>query len=239
MSMDHKVKIAVCDDRQADLEKIVSMAKEILQDENIPHKIYGYDNAKLLLNDIQTGVQYDILLLDALMAGMSGMELAVELRKQHNNITIVFVSANREMALYGYEVSAVRYLAKPLDEGKMKEAILYCCRSGQDKKQILLPTNHSLHRISISDIQFVEAFGRGAKFVLVNETVESKLKLSELEDLLPKSEFILCHRSYMVNLSYVKHISRCEFLLTNEQNVPISKGRYSQVYKKFVEYIAD
>lgn len=238
MPTDNELRIAVCDDEQVDLTKIISMIKEILQDEKVSHNISGYNNAKSLLDDIQNGFQFHILILDVMMDGMDGMEFAAELRKQHNNMTIVFVSNNREMALCGYEVSAARYLAKPLDESKMKEALLYCCCSWWDKKELLLPTARSQHRILISDIQFVEAFGRGTRFVLVNEMIESKLKFSEVENLLAKSTFILCHRSYIINLSCVKHISRYEFSLMNGQIVPISKGRYSEIYKRFVDYIS-
>ena len=116
MSTEQELRIAVCDDEKDDLAKIISMTKQILQDEKIIHSISVYDSASALLADIQNGISYHILLLDVMMDGMNGMELAAELRKQHNNMTIIFISSNREMALCGYEVSAARYLAKPLDE---------------------------------------------------------------------------------------------------------------------------
>ena len=239
MSREQELKIAVCDNEQDELAQVISMTKKILQDENIIHSISAYDNASALLADIQNGASYHIMLLDVMMDGMNGIELAAELRKQHNNTTIIFVSSNREMALCGYEVSAARYLAKPLDENKMKEALLYCCNGWQEKREILLPTNQSQHRILISDIQFVEASGRETKIVLANETVECKCKFNEIEAMLQSPIFILCHRSYIVNLSYVKQISRYEFLLTGGQIVPIGKGRYSEIYKKFVDYISN
>ena len=143
------------------------------------------------------------------------------------------------MALCGYEVSAVRYLAKPLDESKLKEALLYCYRIWQEKKEILLPTDMGKHRTSFSDIQYVEAFNRGTRFVLANETVESRLKFGEVEAMLPRSAFVLCHRAYIVNLSCIKFIRPYEFLLRSGENVPIGKGRYPAIRKKFIDYIAD
>ncbi|MBQ3512995.1 MAG: response regulator transcription factor [Lachnospiraceae bacterium] len=239
MSTEQELRIAVCDDEKDDLAKIISMTKQILQDEKIIHSISVYDSASALLADIQNGTSYHILLLDVMMDGMNGMELAAELRKQHNNMTIIFISSNREMALCGYEVSAARYLAKPLDENKMKEALLYSYHNWQDKREILLPTSQSQHRILISDIQFVEALGRETKFVLENETVECKYKFNEIETMLRSQVFVLCHRSFIVNLSYVKQITRYAFLLTGGQHIPISKGRYLEIYKKFIDYISN
>ena len=143
MSTEQELRIAVCDDEKDDLAKIISMTKQILQDEKIIHSISVYDSAGALLADIQNEVSYHMLLLDVMMDGMNGIELAAELRKQHNNMTIIFISSNREMALCGYEVSAARYLAKPLDENKMKEALLYSYHNWQNKREILLPTNQS------------------------------------------------------------------------------------------------
>lgn len=58
------------------------------------------------------------------MRFMNGVQLAAELRKQQTKAAIVFISVDWEMALRGYEVSAVRYLAKPLEEVKLKVALL-------------------------------------------------------------------------------------------------------------------
>lgn len=239
MSTESELKIAVCDDIQTNCAQIIGMTKQILQDAEILHSVSGYESARRLLTDIQNGAQFHILLLDVMMDEMNGMELAAELRKQQNKVNIIFISSNREMALCGYEVSAVRYLAKPLDEDKLKEALFYCYRIWQEKKEILLPTDKGKHRISFADIQYVEAFNRGTRFVLANETVESRHKFGEVEAMLPSSAFVLCHRAYIVNLSCIKFIRPYEFLLRSGETVPIGKGRYSAIRKKFIDYIAD
>ena len=239
MPIDYKVKLAVCDDERRDCIEISSMAKKILREANISHSISAYDNAKALLADIQNGIQFQILLLDVMMDEMDGMELAAELRKLENKAAIIFISINREMALRGYEVSAARYLEKPLHEEKLKEAILYCCRNQQEKREILLPTVQGQCRVLVSDILYVEAFDRGTRFVLEDESVECRMKFGEVEAMLPKPTFLLCHRAYIVNLSCVKYIRNYEFELKNGQIVSIGKGRYSEVHKKFVAYLAD
>ena len=239
MAIDNKIRIAVCDDVKKDCIEIMGMTKKVLQEAKISHNISAYGNAKELLADIQNGVQFHLLLLDVMMDEMNGIEFAAELRKQENTTAIIFISVNREMALRGYEVSAARYLEKPLDKNKLKEALLYCCTELQIKKEILLPTVQGQCRISLSDIQYVEAFDRGSKIVLTNEIIISRMKFGEVEILLPKPVFLLCHRAYIVNLSFAKYIRNYEFELNNGMVVPIGKGRYTEVYKKFVSYLAD
>ena len=173
------------------------------------------------------------------MEQMDGLELAASLRKQQNKTAIIFISVNRELALYGYEVAAARYLAKPLDKERLKEALLYCYRNRQEDKEILLPTVMGQRRISVSDIQYIEAFERGTRVVLLEESEESRCKFSEMKEMLPEHLFLQCHRSYAVNLSCVKIIRRYDFILKSGLTVPISKNRFLEVYQLFADYIAD
>ena len=238
MPTDNELKIAVVDDIEQDRVQIAEQTRDILCQAKIPHSIDRYADGKSLLDDLRSGKKYNLLLLDVMMDEMDGMELADELRKQGRCPNIIFISINREMALYGYERNAVRYLAKPLDQAKLEEALMYCCTLWQQKKEILLPTNKGQYRISFSDIQFVEAFDRGTRFYFHGEAVESSMKFGEVEAWLPKSLFLLCHRAFIVNLSCVKSIKNYEFALESGSIVPIGKNRYSEIYKRFIDYIS-
>ena len=234
-----ELKIAVCDDQERDREQITRMTKEVMHKAQISHSVSTYESGKALLEAIQKGARFQILLLDVMMDDMNGMELAAELRKQENKAFIIFISSNREMAMYGYEVSAVRYLSKPLQEEKLSEALMYCARRWQEKTEILLPTDQGQCRISVADIQFVEAFDRGTRFFLGGDALECRLKFGDAEAMLPKSSFLQCHRAFLVNLTWVKSIRNYEFVLKSGGVVPIGKNRYSEIYKKFLNYIAD
>lgn len=230
--------IAICDDLQNDREQIAQMTRRIMERQGILCDVASFDSGNALLSAIQGGKRFQLLLLDVMMDEMDGMELADELHRQGNHTTVIFISINREMALYGYERNAVRYLAKPLEKAKLEEALMHCCTLWQEKKEILLPTNKGQYRISFSDIQFVEAFDRGTRFYFNGETVECNMKFGEVEAWLPQSLFLLCHRAFIVNLSCVKSIKNYEFALESGSIVPIGKNRYSDIYKRFVEYIS-
>lgn len=239
MQVDYKIPIAICDDVKGDRIQIASMTKEILKREDIPCSVAGYDSAKALLDAIHSGAQYSILLLDVMMDELDGIEFARLLRARQDKTDIIFISSNREMAMCGYEVNAARYLAKPIDGAKLKEALLYCYEKWREKKEILIPTNLGLHRISISDIQYVEAYDRGTRFMLGGGPMQSRLKMSEVERLLPESLFFQCHRSFIVNLINIKGIRCYEFELKSGLPVPIGKARYNECYKRFVNFLSD
>lgn len=239
MLTDMELKIALVDNAQSDRKLIGGMVEEYLSGLGVAHSLCCYADGQTLLDDIQGGKRFNLLLLDVLLGEMNGMDLAAELRRRHNKSLIVFISQNREMALRGYEVSAVRYLAKPVERAKLHEALLHCYKLWQEKKEILLPTDHGQHRISYADIEFVEAFDRGTRFVLVGETVDSKLKFSEAESMLPKTGFIHCHRAFIANVTHVRRLRSNAFEMRSGATVPISKHRYSDVSRRFLDFIAD
>lgn len=230
-------RIAICDEQQEDREITVQMMKKLLDAEKISYLLSEYDSGQMLLSDIQCGTGFQLLILDVMLGEMDGITLSATLRKAGNNVAIIFVSHNREMAMRGYEVSAARYLAKPLDMDKLREALLFCYRGHRSQAETLLPTETGERRTLLSEIQFVEAFGRGTKFYLENEIFESRKKISEVAKMLLPSNFLLCHRGFVVNLEQVKWIRHYEFVLKSGIHVPIGKGRYAEVHQRFVDFI--
>ena len=116
--------IAVCDDEQSDLHQSVQLTERILQEVDIPCAVTAYGSGVTLLSEIQRGRHFDLLLLDVIMDTLDGMALASHLKEQADPPDIVFISADRDMALLGYYVNAKRYLAKPLDRDELREALL-------------------------------------------------------------------------------------------------------------------
>ncbi len=239
MTMADKLKIAICDDEKTYCEQITGMTRRILEKAEIPCSISVFEGGTSLLDAIHSGAFYHILLLDVVMSELDGMELAALLRSRKNPASIVFISGNLEMALRGYEVSATRFLAKPVEEKRLEEALLHCCDQWQEKKEILLPTDQGHYRTSFSEIQYVEAFDRRTRFVLAHEVVDTKLKFSEAEAMLPRRLFLQCHRAFLVNIDHIRRFRANEFELKSGVLVPISKHRYNDVSKRFFDYLAD
>lgn len=65
------------------------------------------------------------------------------------------------------------------------------------------------------------------------------MKFSDLMALLPESQFTLCHRSYLVNLDYVKYVRRRELELTIGNILPVSKYRLNDLRQRFINYLSD
>ena len=221
------LRLAICDDEPMDCALVAQMSREILGAEGVEAELSAYPSAAELLRTIRAGRAFHIFLLDVMMEGMDGMELAAALRAGHEDAAIIFISSNREMALRGYEVAAARYLAKPLDREKLREALLYCCAAHARRRALALPTADGQTRVDPSAILYVEAWERGVRLDLGGEKLEAKIPISQIAAMLP------------VNLACVRHVRYCELELKNGERLPISKYRLAQFKSEFLKYLRD
>ena len=233
--------IAVCDDEQEDLSQAVVLTWELLEQAGVACSVAAYEAGDALLADIRDGRRFDLLLLDVLMEGLDGLALAGALKDLEDRPDVVFVSSSRDMALMGYYVDAKRYLAKPLDRSELQEALLYChqeARSRRERRQqLLLPTESGEVRLPAADIRYAEPFGRHSLLALPHGREVVRLPLSQLADLLPQQQFILCHRTVLVNLAYVQRLDVRELELTTGEVLPVSRYRLPQVRKKLLDLL--
>ena len=57
--------------------------------------------------------RYQVIFIEICLGGMSGLELARQIRKLDNQVLLVFETSNKEGAVEGYKVQAKGYLIKP------------------------------------------------------------------------------------------------------------------------------
>ncbi len=235
--IEYCMKVAVCDDTPEDLRQVMDMLRRIAAQEEVDCRISGYTSGIELLRAIESGEEYHALVLDVMMDGMNGMELAATLRKQKNQTNIVFVSFNRDMALQGYEVAAARYLMKPLNEEKLREALLFCYKAGMGNQKIVLPTAKGRMQFALEELIYAETWGRGLRVTTTHGQEEVNLKISDLEVMLPQTRFVLCHRTIIVNLEYVRYLRYCELELKTGDVLPVSKYRQNATREKLFGYL--
>lgn len=235
---DPMIHIAICDDEVADRRQTEALVKEIMGDEGVAVATCTYESAEPLLAAVKSGMRFQILLLDVMMDNLDGMELAAALRELGDDTSIVFISSNREMALRGYEVAAARYLGKPLERQRLREALLFCVKKLQEKKEILLPTRRGQRSIPYSHMVYGEAVDRATRLTLSDGIEEISLKFSQLAALLPEKQFVLCHRSYFVNLDYASYLRSRELELSTGAVLPVSKYRLEELQRRMVSYFS-
>lgn len=231
-------KVAICDDEATSLQINKVLTEEILTNEGISHEITVFDDMETMIKALSdTKAQYDVLLSDILAVGMNGIEAAEELRRLGDRIPIIFISSTAEYALDGYRVNALRYLQKPVQIPKLKEALLEAYQTRNQSKDCLkFQVSDRFYKIDFDDIEYLESQGRDTIVVTMDESICVHMKFSDMEEMLPKNMFFRCHRSYIINLSKAKNLERYQFLTFRDAIIPVSQLQYAETKKRFIEF---
>ena len=228
--------IAVCDDDRADLSRTVRLTRRILDEAGVPCCVDSYGDGRSLLSEIQRGRRFDLLLLDVRMAGLDGMALAAALKDRPARPDVVFISVDRDMALQGYHVDARRYLAKPVEPERLREALLFCYREAgrrtARRDDLLLPTASGEVRVPVRDIRYAETWERFARISTPAGFLETRLRLGELAGLLPE-QFLYCHRTILVNMRHICFLNRTHLTLTDGTDLPVSKQNSKEIMQTY------
>ena len=231
-----KYKIAICDDSDVDRQYVLNMVNRWAAGAGHVVHIDTFTSAENFLFHYAEESDYDILLLDIEMGAMDGVTMAKKVRQNNEMVQIVFITGFADYISEGYEVSALHYLMKPVNDDKLF-AVLDRAAAAMQKAErvILLTVGGEMLRLPVSQVQYVEAFSHTVAIVTGRDTIQVKMPISEVEKLLGE-EFIRCHRSYLVGLKHIARLSKTEVILDSGKALPLSRGAAATVHKAFISY---
>ena len=148
------MRIAVCDDEEKFRNQARDMVDKLAGSLDVVVDAYSDGNQLLAAFDKKP---YDVLFLDIEMPVMDGITLAKKLRERSDSIYIVFLTGHVEYALEGYEVNALRYLTKPVQEEKLREVLRFVMDQNTSKKQLMIKEDGEELLLNIADIIYFEA----------------------------------------------------------------------------------
>ncbi|WP_343207976.1 LytTR family DNA-binding domain-containing protein [Anaerolentibacter hominis] len=227
--------IAVCDDKQEHLDEICRMTEEILRELGQENRISRFHSSEELKSELGGGTNYDLLLLDILMEPENGMELAKELRQKQVRASIVFISSSQEYILEGYGVEAVRYLLKPLEKEKLKEAIQFDIENYFRGRSLTVRGQSGIRMIPQREIIYLESDLHTVTIHVKNgEAIYVSGKLSDYAGQLSPRRFARCHQSYCINMEEILQFRRNEILLTDDTKIPVGRKWYQSFRSSFL-----
>lgn len=232
------LKIAICDDQEMERFVIDNFLKEYFATKSYEYTVVQYSRGENLVADYEDNEGgYNLLFLDILMDGMSGIEVARRIREYDVNVKIVFTTASADYILAGYDVFAFNYLIKPLEINKLKNVCDRFLKIERDieKQSLSIRANRREVNILFNDIVYIESSNTTIYVHTKDEVYRTYGKLGDFETQLTNENFLRCHQSYIINLNFVKEC-KDEFVMEGGQIVPMRQKERKQIRSKFVEY---
>jgi two-component system, LytTR family, response regulator len=237
------LKIAICDDDPSELKKATDMIEEfILLKRNFgDHVCRVFGSGSELLADIRLNGGYDLLILDILMPGLSGIDLATLIREQDDACRIIFLTSSSDFAVASYKVKAYYYILKSNIKTELPALLQSAADelAGETASSILIKEKYRWTRVPLKKIKYIESSNHTVYFHLSsNETISSYNTIQAYQQVvLSDSRFIKCHKSYIVNMNFVTNITHKEFVLEGNVTVPISRNLFGQVKDGYFDFM--
>lgn len=165
----------------------------------------------------------DLLFLDINMPKLSGFDF---LKTISNPPRVIVTSAYKEFALEGYELNIDDYLLKPFDFQRFLVAVNKACNNIKGSKtkmsSLFLKDNKKYHQVQLNDILFVESYGNYVKIHLKNKMIMTHQTLLSIGQLLPKTNFIKVHKSFIIAKNKIVLIEG-NLIHLNNHKIPVGK----------------
>lgn len=232
--MDYR--FAVCDDDPEDARYIGALAARWAQQAGVRLKTECFPSAEAFLFRYEEEKGFDILLLDIEMAGMDGVTLARTVRQENDAVQIVFITGYADYIAEGYEVAALHYLMKPVNEEKFFQVLARAVsRLAQNAPCLTLETPGGTLRLPLPEIRYLEV---QQNYVTLHARRDYTVKrpLAEFEAMLD-GRFYRIGRSCIVNLACIRRVTRTEAELTGGERLPLPRGWYEKLNRAIIQRI--
>jgi two-component system LytT family response regulator len=186
----------------------------------------------------------DLVFLDINMPKESGMNIYKYFPNPKFNI--IFVTAYSQYAIEALKKSALDYLLKPVDYLELDDALKKLLKKLKEEqnllqlddylkqlnapnipgKNIVINTEHGFFVENSKNIEYCKA-DQSYSMIYTNNGKEVTISkpLKYLEDLLPTNQFIRTHKSFLVNILYIRQYVRADenyIILKSGKRIPVS-----------------
>ena len=198
-----------------------------------------FDSGEALL-EVFSEHEYDLVLMDIYMKGMTGIETVSKIREVDPDVPVAFITTSTDFALESYRLDAQGYIEKPYDEKKIVRMLDIAAKMRTALPSLSIKKENETLKLPQRDIQYLEQHQHKVKIILCDgRDVTIYGKISELMEQLEGEPFCNCHKSYCVNLAYVRSIDtgiRC-FVMKDGENIPIRRESMTEVKNLYENYL--
>lgn len=246
-----KIKAILIDDEQKALEGLQLKIERFFPDIEIIDAIADAEKAVTIIKLKKP----NLVFIDIEMPILSGFDVLSKL--ENINFQVIFVTAYNEYAVEAFKKQAIGYILKPIDNDDLKLAVNTAIKNIQleqnlennerlvqflskqisQKNKLVIPTAKGISFINQDSILFLEG-DKGYTKIHTNtsEVVMSSYSIGKFENQL-NDNFFKCHKSYIVNLSYIEHLENEGYLvLSNGFRLPISKPNKNEFLSLFEKF---
>lgn len=199
------MKVGLVDDRAIDLDKLKAIVSAVADVE----VVFATQSAEEAYSHIKKEA-IEVLIADIEMPNLSGYELADIIHSHALNIAVIFVTGTSGYAVHAFELNVHDYIMKPYTKERLTQSIerlVEKSKSSEMTGRLYLKQKSDIHIVQKKDIVLIERSGRSTTIYTKSGPIKTYMTLNELEGELRERDFLRSHRSFIINIHYVKNFS--------------------------------
>lgn len=232
------LRIAICDDDKIICRQLEDMLCEISEGIHQEVETEVYFSGEELCNFIFKGNSYDMIFLDIELYEINGVEVGRKIRNELNDehTQIVYVSSKESYAMELFDVRPLNFIIKPIIKEKLESILLTGIKLLDKENRFFEYKNNNVSfSVPVNDILYFESNGRKVNIVLPEETKSFYGKLSMVEEQINNNDFIMIHKSYLINFNYCKEYTYEYVKMSNDEVLTISQNNRKTVREKIMQ----
>jgi DNA-binding LytR/AlgR family response regulator len=231
------ITFAICDDEPLMVQALASHLANYMGEHSITaYSVRCFSSGRALS---KSNGGFDVIFLDIQMEQPDGMETARLLRQRGDHSLLVFVTVLKELVFDAFQVEAYDYLLKPLDSAHFKRTMDRVLRALDQRgaANIVIQRGTGCEVVPLSELVYCEVLGRKIYLHKQDGTVSGYYdKLEDLERRVD-GRFFKCHRSYLVNLDYVRGCQDGQVMLSQGERIPASRLRERELTQALLRHM--
>lgn len=227
--------IGICDDESKWHKAVSDSCSKYLNNKGINHEIYSYIKGEALIQEKEKNI--DVLFLDVEMESMDGLAVMKEVEKMPNIHNIIFVSSHPEAVWDSFGYKTKGFVTKPFSDEDIIEKLEGIYSKKINDTLLEFTDYNGVVYFRKSDIVLLRSDSNYATIITENSENIVTCTLKECEKKLNGLPFLRIHRSYIVNLDYVKNMTSSVASLKNGEDLTIGRSYRNQVKKDYQDYL--
>lgn len=226
-------RIAIIDDNSIDAEYVQNILTRWAQNRQACVQAERFLSAESFMFRYAEDKEWDILLLDIEMGAMDGVTMAKRVRQGNEVVQIVFITGYSDYIAEGYEVAALHYLMKPVNQEKLFTVLDRAMeRRKQEERCLNLEAYGEMVRIPFYEIRYLDVH---QNYVTVHAKADYTVKrtLGDFEKELDE-RFHRVGRSMILNLKYIQRVIKTEVRLSDGTVLPLPRGAYEPLNRAII-----
>lgn len=229
--------IAVCDDEKNCLD---SMKRLLAEYPGVSRTEY-YQDLSQLSEALENGTTYDLVLMDIEWEGneQDGIAYAAQYNIHSPQTQFIFVTAYNDkfsQKIFWEKVNLCGFLVKPVQKENLEKLLDKVREKIFSSEALILQHGGITEKIPSSQIRYLES---NAHQVLIH-TLSGEISVYEKLDVYEKKlhkDFLRVHKSFLVNMQYIRRIEMKEVTMQDGTVLPVSKTRYSASRDKYFRFM--